>query len=111
MIKRPHAKYYPELFVKKSVVEDVDTLSLSLVSASVDVVPNQIEAALFAFKPSQYKDVVCVGDLWLGKTIETGLVHYQYRAMDKSKNLIVCASSARKQRSLERMKLQLVVMI
>lgn len=46
MIKRPHAKYYPELFVKKSVGDDIDTLSLSLVSVSVDVVPNQIEAAL-----------------------------------------------------------------
>lgn len=77
MITRHHSKYYAELFVKMSVGDDVDSLSLSLISASVDVVPYRVEAALFVFKPYKYNGIVLAAELGLGKTIETGLVQCQ----------------------------------
>ena len=45
MITKYHAKYYAQLLVKKSVGDDIGTISQSLLSASVDINPHQIEAA------------------------------------------------------------------
>lgn len=101
MITKYHAKYYAQLLVKKSVGDDIGTISQSLLSASVDINPHQIDAALFAFKSPLSKGVVLADEVGLGKTIEAGLVLCQYWAMDKRKILIVCPASLRKQWSIE----------
>lgn len=44
MITKYHAKYYAQLLAQKSVGDDIGTLSQSLLSASVDINPHQIEA-------------------------------------------------------------------
>ena len=101
MITKYHAKYYAQLLAQKSVGDDIGTISQSLLSASVDINPHQIDAALFAFKSPLSKGVVLADEVGLGKTIEAGLVLCQYWAMDKRKILIVCPASLRKQWSVE----------
>lgn len=100
-ITKYHAKYYAQLLMRKSVGDDIGTISQSLLSASVDINPHQIDAALFAFKSPLSKGVVLADEVGLGKTIKVGPVLCQYWAMGKRKNLIVCPASLCKQWSIE----------
>ncbi|SHH46989.1 Helicase conserved C-terminal domain-containing protein [Fibrobacter sp. UWH9] len=70
-------------------------------TASVDINPHQIEAALFAFKSPLSKGVILADEVGLGKTIEAGLIVSQYWAMGKKKIIIVCPASLRKQWAAE----------
>lgn len=101
MITKYHAKYYAELLTQKSIGGDVDALSQSLLNASVDINPHQIEAALFAFQSPLSKGVILADEVGLGKTIEAGLVICQYWATGKRKIIIVCPAALRKQWSYE----------
>ena len=101
MITKYHAKYYAELLTQKAIGGDIDTLSQSLLNASVDINPHQIEAALFAFKSPLSKGVILADEVGLGKTIEAGLVLCQYWAVGKRKIIIVCPASLRKQWGFE----------
>ena len=101
MITRYHAKYYASLLSQKAIGGGIDSLSQSLLSASVDINPHQIDAALFAFKSPLSKGVVLADEVGLGKTIEAGLVLCQYWATGKRKILVVCPASLRKQWSIE----------
>lgn len=76
-------------------------MSQSLLTASVDINPHQIEAALFAFKSPLSKGVILADEVGLGKTIEAGLIVSQYWAMGKRKIIIVCPASLRKQWAAE----------
>ena len=97
MITRFHAKYYASLLSRHAVGGDIDSLSQSLLSSTVDINPHQIDAALFAFKSPFNKGVVLADEVGLGKTIEAGLVLCQYWSMGKKKIIIVCPASLRKQ--------------
>lgn len=97
MITRFHAKYYASLLSRHSVGGDIDSLSQSLLSSTVDINPHQIDAALFAFKSPFNKGVVLADEVGLGKTIEAGLVLCQYWSTGKKKIIIVCPASLRKQ--------------
>ena len=101
VITKYHAKYYALLLTQKSIGGGLDSLSQSLLSASVDINPHQIDAALFAFKSPLSKGVVLADEVGLGKTIEAGLVICQYWAVGKRKILIVCPAALRKQWSAE----------
>jgi SNF2 family DNA or RNA helicase len=101
MITKYHAKYYALMLSQRSLGDSLCTLSQSLLSASVDINPHQIEAALFAFKSPLSKGVILADEVGLGKTIEAGLVLCQYWAVGKRKILIVCPASLRKQWSIE----------
>lgn len=74
MITRYHAKYYAQLLSQKSVGDNLQNLSQSLLNSAVDINPHQIDAALFAFKSPLSKGVVLADEVGLGKTIEAGLV-------------------------------------
>ena len=76
-------------------------MSQSLLTASVDINPHQIEAALFAFKNPFSKGVILADEVGLGKTIEAGLIVSQYWAVGKRKLIVVCPASLRKQWSAE----------
>lgn len=97
MITRYHAKYYAQLLSQQSVGEQLSSLSQSLLSATVDINPHQIDAALFAFKSPLSKGVVLADEVGLGKTIEAGLILCQYWAMGKRKIIVICPASLRKQ--------------
>ncbi len=97
MITRFHAKYYASLLSRHAVGGDIDSISQSLLSSTVDINPHQIDAALFAFKSPFNKGMVLADEVGLGKTIEAGLVLCQYWSMGKKKIIIVCPASLRKQ--------------
>ena len=97
MITRYHAKYYASLLSRNTIGGDLDSLSQSLLSSTVDINPHQIDAALFAFKSPFNKGVVLADEVGLGKTIEAGLVLCQYWSVGKKKIIVVCPASLRKQ--------------
>lgn len=97
MITRYHAKYYATLLSQHSTGDELESLSQSLLSSSVDINPHQIDAALFAFNSPLSKGVVLADEVGLGKTIEAGLVICQYWAVGKRKIIIICPASLRKQ--------------
>ena len=96
-----HAKYYAHLLSNKAMGGNIDSISQSLLNASVDINPHQIEAALFAFKSPLTKGVILADEVGLGKTIEAGLVLCQYWAIGKRKIIVVCPASLRKQWGFE----------
>ena len=97
MITRYHARYYAALLSQKSTGGELESLSQSLLSSTVDINPHQIDAALFAFRSPLSKGVVLADEVGLGKTIEAGLVLCQYWSTGKRKIIIVCPASLRKQ--------------
>lgn len=97
MITRYHAHYYATLLSQKSIGGELDSLSQSLLSSTVDINPHQIDAALFAFRSPLSKGVVLADEVGLGKTIEAGLVLCQYWSTGKRKIIVVCPASLRKQ--------------
>ena len=101
MITKYHAKYYANLLSCQAVGGNIDSLSQSLLNASVDINPHQIEAALFAFKSPLSKGVIFADEVGLGKTIEAGLVLCQLWAIGKRKIIIICPASIRKQWGFE----------
>ena len=100
-ITKYQAKYFANLLSLKSIGGGLDCLSQSLLTASVDINPHQIEAALFAFKSPLSKGVILADEVGLGKTIEAGLIISQYWAIGKRKLLVICPASLRKQWSAE----------
>ncbi|MCI6828408.1 MAG: SNF2-related protein [Prevotella sp.] len=97
MITRYHARYYAALLSQKSNGGELESLSQSLLSSTVDINPHQIDAALFAFRSPLSKGVVLADEVGLGKTIEAGLVLCQYWSTGKRKIIVVCPASLRKQ--------------
>ncbi len=97
MITRFHARYYASLLTRRAVGGDLDSISQSLLSSTVDINPHQIDAALFAFKSPFNKGVILADEVGLGKTIEAGLVLCQYWSTGKKKIIVVCPASLRKQ--------------
>ena len=101
MITKFHAKYYAHLLTQQSIGNQIDSISQSLLNASVDINPHQIEAALFAFQSPLSKGIILADEVGLGKTVEAGLVICQYWATGKRKILIICPATLRKQWSYE----------
>ena len=101
MITPYQAKYYADLLMQQNIGGDIDCITQSLLSASVDINPHQVEAALFAFKSPLKKGVILADEVGLGKTIEAGLVICQYWSIGRRKLIIVCPASLRKQWSYE----------
>ncbi len=101
MITPYHAKYYAHEITAKKPAHLIDRLTYSLVEASVDLNPHQIEAALFALRSPLSKGVILADEVGLGKTIEAGLLLCQYWAEHRRYLLIVCPASLRRQWSIE----------
>lgn len=101
MITQYHAKYYANLLSQKALGGELDSLSQSLLNATVDINPHQIEAALFTFQSPLSKGLIMADEVGLGKTIEAGLVMCQYWSTGKHKIIVVCPASLRKQWSFE----------
>lgn len=79
----------------------MDRLSQSLMNATVDLNPHQVEAALFALRSPFSCGSMLADEVGLGKTIEAGLVLSQLWAENKRKIIIVLPASLRKQWQIE----------
>lgn len=91
-----HAKFFAHALTREGG-RGVARLQQSLLNASVDLNPHQVEAALFALHSPISKGVLLADEVGLGKTIEAGLVMCQLWAERKRKILVVCPASLRKQ--------------
>lgn len=92
-----HSQYYAYELTKQSSASSVGRLSQSLINATVDLNPHQVEAALFAFRAPLERGALLADEVGLGKTIEAGLIISQLWAERKRKILIIVPPPLRKQ--------------
>ena len=90
------AKYFAYALTREGG-KGVERLQQSLLNASVDLNPHQVEATLFALRSPLSKGVMLADEVGLGKTIEAGLVLCQLWAERKRKLLVICPAALRKQ--------------
>lgn len=74
-----------------------DTISRSVSGARVDMIPHQVEAAVFALRSPLSQGVILADEVGLGKTIEAGLVISQFIAERKRRILLIAPAILRKQ--------------
>ncbi|WP_069471051.1 DEAD/DEAH box helicase [Candidatus Marithrix sp. Canyon 246] len=74
-----------------------ETILQTLANAKLDIIPHQIEAALFALQSPFSKGVLLADEVGLGKTIEACLVIAQRWAEKKQKVLLIVPACLRKQ--------------
>ncbi|MEQ2464170.1 SNF2-related protein [Niallia hominis] len=98
-----HSQYYAYELTKQSSASSVGRLSQSLINATVDLNPHQVEAALFAFRAPLDRGALLADEVGLGKTIEAGLIISQLWAERKRKILIIVPPPLRKQWNQELM--------
>lgn len=91
-----HAKYFAYMLTRLGG-SGMDRLTQSLLSASIDLTPHQIEAALFALRSPLGDGVLLADEVGLGKTIEAGIVLCQLWAENKRRLLVLCPAALRKQ--------------
>jgi superfamily II DNA or RNA helicase len=96
-----HSKYCAHAVLRRSSSSSADKLSRSILDATVDLNPHQIDAALFAFRSPLSRGAILADEVGLGKTIEAGLVISQLWAERKRKILIVTPPTLCKQWSQE----------
>lgn len=96
MITDHQAKYYAYCLTREGG-DGPERLQQSLLSASVDLNPHQIEAALFALHSPLSKGCILADEVGLGKTIEAGLILCQLWAERKRQLLVVCPAALRRQ--------------
>lgn len=92
-----HSQYFAHELTKRLASDNAEKLSQSLLSATVDLNPHQIEAALFAFRSPLSRGAILADEVGLGKTIEAGLILSQLWAERKRRVLCVVPASLRKQ--------------
>lgn len=92
-----HSKYYSYFLTIQNPNINVDRLGNSIMNASIDLNPHQVDWALFYFKNPLSNWVLLADEVWLGKTIEAWLVISQLRAEHKRKILLIVPASLRKQ--------------
>ncbi len=92
-----HASYYAHKLILKNNSTSTEKLVRAIMNSEIDLLPHQIEAALF-FSASPLSEGVLIADeVGLGKTIEAGLILRQYWNEGKRKILIIAPASLRKQ--------------
>jgi len=97
MLTPYHAIYYAHELTRRSASDDPNKLGASLYSATVDLNPHQVDAALFAFRSPLSRGAILADEVGLGKTIEAGLLISQLWAERKRKILVICPTILRKQ--------------
>ena len=92
-----HSLYYAHQLTRRLSSDNSEKLSQSLLNATVDLNPHQVEAALFAFQSPLSRGAVLADEVGLGKTIEAGLIVSQLWAERKRRILCIVPASLRKQ--------------
>lgn len=96
-----HSKYAAYDLTKLAPPGSEDQLSMSLLDASVDLNPHQIEAAMFALQSPLAEGAILADEVGIGKTIEAGIVLCQKWAERKRKLIIICPAAIRQQWAAE----------
>lgn len=96
-----HSKYYANFLTLQNPNNWVERLGNSIFNATIDLNPHQVDAALFFFQNPLANWVILADEVWLGKTIEWGIVLSQLRSEHKRKILLIVPASLRKQWSSE----------
>lgn len=78
-----HSQYYAYELTKQNSSSSIGRLNQSLINATVDLNPHQVEAALFAFRAPLERGALLAEEVGLGKTIEAGLIVSQLCAESK----------------------------
>ncbi|MFC5559588.1 DEAD/DEAH box helicase [Ureibacillus thermophilus] len=91
------SKYFAYELTKQNSSHSIGRLSQSLINATVDLNPHQVEAALFAFRAPLERGAILADEVGLGKTIEAGLIISQLWAERKRNILIIVPPPLRKQ--------------
>jgi superfamily II DNA or RNA helicase len=97
MITAYQSIYFAHELTKRSSSEKLEKLSQSLLNATVDMNPHQVEAALFAFRSPLSRGALLADEVGLGKTIEAGLVISQLWAERRRRILVIVPTALRKQ--------------
>jgi len=92
-----HAKYFAHALTTRFSSEKLEKLSESLLNATVDLNPHQVEAAVFAFRSPFSKGAILADEVGLGKTIEAGLIVSQLWAERRRRVLIIVPTPLRTQ--------------
>lgn len=96
-----HSQYYAYELTKQNSSSSIGRLNQSLINATVELNPHQVEAALFAFRAPLERGALLADEVGLGKTIEAGLIVSQLWAERKRNILIIVPPPLRKQWSQE----------
>ena len=92
-----HSAYYAYELTKRVSADDVRKLGRSILNATVDLNPHQLDAALFAFNSPLSRGALLADEVGLGKTIEAGLIISQLWAERKRHVLVIAPTILRKQ--------------
>lgn len=92
-----HAKYYAYALTRRSASDNLEKLGQTLLNATVDLNPHQIDAAMFAFRSPLSRGALLADEVGLGKTIEAALIMSQLWAERKRKILVIVPTTLRKQ--------------
>ncbi len=92
-----HAKYYANFLTLQQPSVGAERIWGSLLNATIDLNPHQVQWALFFFKNPLNKWVILADEVGLWKTIEAWLVLCQLRSEYKRKILLIVPASLRKQ--------------
>ena len=95
------SKYYANYITLQNPNVWPERLGPSLLNATIDMNPHQIEWALFFFNNPLTDWILLADEVWLWKTIEAWLVISQLRSEFKRKIILVVPASLRKQRKNE----------
>ena len=91
------AQYIAWQLTRRAESGSVESLGATLVDATIDLNPHQVDAALFACRNPLSRGVILADEVGLGKTIEAGLVISQHWAERKRRILIIVPANLRKQ--------------
>src|SRR5437667_117479 len=92
-----HRSFCKRLQTRRRASHDPDKLGASLMNASVELNPHQIDAAMFAFRSPLSRGAILADEVGLGKTIEACLIISQLWAERKRRILIIVPTTLRKQ--------------
>ncbi len=92
-----HAKFLAHALLRRSPSDSVEKFGNSLLNASVDLNPHQIDAALFAFSSPLSRGAILADEVGLGKTIEAGLIVSQLWAERKRFIVAIVPTTLRSQ--------------
>jgi superfamily II DNA or RNA helicase len=92
-----HSQYFAYQLTRKCSSYELEKLNQSILNATVDLNPHQIDAALFAFRSPLSRGALLADEVGLGKTIEGGLIISQLWAERRRRILCIVPASLRKQ--------------
>lgn len=96
-----HSKFYANYLTLRNPNNSIDRISTSIMNATIDLNPHQVDWALFYFQNPLSNWVILWDEVWLWKTIEWWLVMCQLWSEYRRKILLMVPASLRKQWSSE----------